>query len=81
MTKKALSEIPLEEVIQDLCENERDIGVCKHALSTGRTHYRDGEPIEKWMTIGEGISETIKKELTDRYARLSNSLQGIHLAG
>lgn len=74
MTEKSrLEHIPLREMISDLIENERDIAVCQYAIQAGRTHYRDGEPIEKWLKVGEEISKVIWEELERRFARISDS--------
>ena len=75
MTEKSnLEDIPLREIILDLIENERDIAVCRFAIQMGRTHYQDGEPIEKWLMIGEEISKVIREELEHRLASISDPL-------
>lgn len=63
---KDLSHISDKELLLDYFENERDLNICRIAIKSGITHYQSGEPVSKYIEIGEGISKVIKTEMEKR---------------
>lgn len=62
-----ITTIPTQELAMDLLESEKDISICRLALSLGITSYSGGK-VEERLDSNKRIVEVIRQELKRRRA-------------